>query len=347
MNIVNWSVLTTNMVPLRVGICIIEQTRGKLMLPKLLQDLCKDGSMEFIVIDMNRSLKSQGPFDVIIHKVLEWFNLGYDVGNAKLIKLLNYVGSCGIMPKVIDPIEETVRLADRFYSLQILKDCQFVKNDIRVFVPNFTFLKKTDSENIIELIKKLGMHFPIITKAPVTRCDMEAHDMAIIFSEENVHDINFPCVIQQFINHNSILYKVAAVGHRFFICERPSVKNLQESTQKTVYFDSMTVSKRNIHNKELHDHNPQNMKFKTSISSEVPLLDEDVIIELMKRITSRLGLTLFGVDIIVDEKTGNYGIIDLNYLPSYDGVLPQFARDLYCKLQTVKADKDNHSKLIR
>ena len=224
------------MIPLRVGICIIDHTRGKLMLPKLLQDLCKDGSMEFIVIDMNKSLEDQGPFDVIIHKVLEWYNQGHEVGNAKLMKLLNYVGSCSKVPKVLDSIEETVRLADRFYSMQVLEDCQFVMKGINVFVPKFTFLKKIDSENIVDIVNKNGMDFPIITKPPITRCDAEAHDMAIIFSEEAVQDIIFPCVIQQFINHGSILYKVAAVDEQMYICERPSVKNLKRGLDPTVLF---------------------------------------------------------------------------------------------------------------
>ena len=327
------------MIPLRVGICIIEHTRSKLMLPKLLQDLCKDGSIEFVVMDMNADLEEQGPFDVIIHKILEWYNHGLETGNSKLRKLLNYVSSCPQIPKVLDPIEETVRLADRFYSMQIMEDCQFVMNGIRVYVPKFTFLKKTDSEHILEIIDKKGMDFPIITKPHVTRCDAEAHDMAIIFSEAAVTDINFPCVIQQFVNHNSMLYKVAAVGQRMYICERPSVKNLERSLDDTVYFDSMTVSKRNVHNKDLHDRNPQKMQFQTSVTSDEPLLDEQVVGELIKRITNRIDLTLFGVDIIVDEKTGDYGLIDLNYLPSYDGVLTHFAEDMYRKLLTLKAEK--------
>ena len=327
------------MIPLRVGICIIEHTRSKLMLPKLLEDLNKDGSMEFVVMDMNGDLEQQGPFDVIIHKILEWYNHGLETGNAKLKKLLNYVRSCPQMPKVLDPIEETVRLADRFYSMQIMEDCQFVMNGIRVYVPEFTFLKKTDSEHVLEILDKKGMDFPVITKPPVTRCDAEAHDMAIIFSEAAVTDINFPCVVQQFVNHNSMLYKVAAVGEQMYICERPSVKNLERSLDDTVYFDSMTVSKRHVHNKDLHDRNPQNMKFQTSVSCDEPLLDERVVGELIKRITNRIDLTLFGVDIIVDEKTGDYGLIDLNYLPSYDGVLTHFAEDMYRKLLTVKSDK--------
>lgn len=49
--------------------------------------------------------------------------------------------------------------------------------------------------------------------------------MAIIFSEEDLHDIKPPCVIQSFINHNAVLYKVFVVGDSYTVVERPSLKN--------------------------------------------------------------------------------------------------------------------------
>ena len=326
------------MIPLRVGICIIEYTRKKLQLPKSLEDLCHDNSMQFIVIDMNKNLNEQGPFDVIIHKILEWYNLGEEVGNANLCKLMNYVRSCVRSVKVLDSIEETVRLADRCYALEILKCCEFQMNGIKVYTPKFMFLGKTEAQNSLDLIDKNGINFPLITKPHVTRCDAEAHDMSIIFSEHAVNDIITPCVIQEFVNHGSILYKVAAVGKQMYICERPSVKDLHGGPEPSVYFDSMTVSKRNIHNEILHDRNPHEMKFRTTTGSEKQLLDEEVVSELLQRINNRINLSLFGVDIIVDRETGNYGVIDLNYLPSYDGVLTYFAGDLYRKLKRIDTE---------
>lgn len=329
------------MIPLRVGICIIEYTRMKLMLPKLLEDICDDGSMQFVVIDMNKNLHDQGPFDVIIHKILEWYNQGDEVGNAKLMKLMNYVRSCVPQPKMIDSITETVNLADRFYSMEVMKACEFTMKGIKVFVPRFALLEKTNSKNVMDVVNKSGINFPIITKPTVTRCDAEAHDMSIIFSEKNVSDVMSPCVIQEFVNHGSMLYKVAAVGQQMYICERPSVKNLKSGLERTVYFDSMTVSKRNIHNVDLHDKNPQFMKFRTSVSERnvKTLLDEDIVKEILCRITNKIDLTLFGIDIIVEENTGNYGLIDLNYMPSYDGVLTYFAEDLYQKLQHINGER--------
>ena len=32
--------------------------------------------------------------------------------------------------------------------------------------------------------------------------------MSIIFNEEGLQDITSPCVCQEFVNHNAILYKV-------------------------------------------------------------------------------------------------------------------------------------------
>lgn len=49
--------------------------------------------------------------------------------------------------------------------------------------------------------------------------------MAIIFSEEDLNDVKPPCVIQSFINHNAVLYKVFVVGDFYTVVVRPSLKN--------------------------------------------------------------------------------------------------------------------------
>ena len=49
--------------------------------------------------------------------------------------------------------------------------------------------------------------------------------MAIIFSEEDLINVRPPCVIQSFINHNAVLYKVFVVGDAYTVVERPSLKN--------------------------------------------------------------------------------------------------------------------------
>ena len=341
--------------PLRVGICIIEVTRLKLQIAQLLNELCVDGNVKIIVIDLEKDLEEQGPFDVIIHKILEWYNDGEVVGGAKLLKLSDYVLRSNPPIKMIDPIEETVRLADRLYTMNVMKACEFSMHGIKVFVPPYTYLNKDCSnETSLKTLKESGVGFPIVSKPPITRCDFEAHDFSLIFTPDKIADITgmLPCVVQQFVNHNSMLYKVAAVGETYYICERPSVKNLDDNPDNadTVYFNSLSVSKRDRYNPDLHDRNPIGMKFRTSgkaederLESDRNLLDEKVVKELLRRLYRQIDVSLIGIDIIVEEGTGNYGLIDLNYLPSFDGVRRQMAKNIYDKLTKHKRKMEESS----
>lgn len=321
------------MIRLRVGICFIEKTRLKLQLPECLENyLQNEMSIEFIVINLDESIEEQGPFDVIIHKILEWFQFGEEMGRKKLMQLLNFT-QCNPTVKMMDPIEEVLRVADRFYSYSVLKTCGFKKNGINVFVPKYALIEK--QSEIMEEIKRQNISFPIIAKS----CDSENHEMSIIFSEKNVKDVTTPCVIQEFVNHSSMLYKVCAIADKTYICERPSVKNLKDGYRDTVHFDSLTVSKREIYHKELHDQNPLSLHYNTSTTEDIQMLDCEVIKEILNRIRLVMNITLFGFDIIIDDNTGDYGIIDLNYMPSYAGLSQNFRKDLSQLLEKIRTDR--------
>lgn len=49
--------------------------------------------------------------------------------------------------------------------------------------------------------------------------------MSLIFNEEGLKDVVLPCVAQKFINHNAVLYKLFTIGNKYFMIERPSLKN--------------------------------------------------------------------------------------------------------------------------
>jgi len=51
--------------------------------------------------------------------------------------------------------------------------------------------------------------------------------MSIIFSEAGLVDIAPPCVVQTFVNHNARLFKIFIIGSRYFIIQRPSIKNFK------------------------------------------------------------------------------------------------------------------------
>lgn len=49
--------------------------------------------------------------------------------------------------------------------------------------------------------------------------------MCIIFNEDGLKDVDPPCVAQKFINHNAVLFKLFTIGDKYFMIERPSLKN--------------------------------------------------------------------------------------------------------------------------
>jgi len=50
--------------------------------------------------------------------------------------------------------------------------------------------------------------------------------MSVIFNESGLSDVQPPCVVQTFVNHNARLFKIFIIGRRRFIIQRPSIKNL-------------------------------------------------------------------------------------------------------------------------
>ena len=51
--------------------------------------------------------------------------------------------------------------------------------------------------------------------------------MAIVFHEGAVKDCEPPCVAQTFVPHDALLFKVFVVGSKYFVVERPSLKNFE------------------------------------------------------------------------------------------------------------------------
>ena len=49
--------------------------------------------------------------------------------------------------------------------------------------------------------------------------------MSLIFNEAGLKDINPPCVAQTFINHNARLFKLFVIKDKYYVIERPSLKN--------------------------------------------------------------------------------------------------------------------------
>lgn len=136
----------------------------------------------------------------------------------------------------------------------------------------------------------------------------------VIFNERGLKDCQSSCVAQNFVNHNAILYKLFVVGDHFCIVERPSLKNFYPKDCKLmniVFFSSHDISKSGSNSKwSIISEQEQNFTVKPKY---------EIFERIVKKIEKIFGLILVGIDVVLENHTGKYAIIDVNAFPGYDG----------------------------
>ncbi|XP_056666444.1 inositol-tetrakisphosphate 1-kinase isoform X5 [Monodelphis domestica] len=215
--------------------------------------------------------------------------------------------------------------------------------DERICSPPFMELTNFCGEDTLQLLEKNGLSFPFICKTRVAH-GTNSHEMAIIFNKEGLSAIKPPCVIQNFINHNAVLYKVFVVGESYTVVQRPSLKNFSAgmSDRESIFFNSHNVSK------------PESSSILTALDKIEGVFEkpsDDVIREISKALRQALGVSLFGIDIIINNQTGQHAVIDVNAFPGYEGVT-EFFTDLLNHIATVLQGQNlevtplNHNKFL-
>ena len=307
--------------PITLGLCIPKGKKSRIRFPERIQSLCDKADIFITDININGNLEKQGPFDILLHKALDYHNeYEADEANQKIAKLISYASKHKKMV-VIDDFNWCFNLTNRKSMTELLKSCQFTLNGIKVFLPKTVDLSNSMMECEIEnVVRENRMKFPVVSKPHSAYFDDGAHDMSIIFSLDDVTKLQQTCLIQEFCNHGGVLYKVFVVGSTYDICERPSIKDVSDmGSQDIIHFDSFCVSKTgHPFLKDLHLSDPNKRHWYNS--NEKPnMLDHDVTKAIISRIHRCTGLFLFGFDILIEKKTGNYALIDINQFPSYAG----------------------------
>ncbi|XP_065215327.1 inositol-tetrakisphosphate 1-kinase-like isoform X2 [Planococcus citri] len=301
-----------------IGYWMSERKRQKLNWQEF-GNVCRNEGFELVKIDLERPLEEQGPFAVILHKLTEYIARN-DQEAISLIKSVENFLTSHPEIVVIDPIQSVRILLDRFLSYEVTAKSGLQAID--VFTPTYVVLT---SNNVAENVAKLqsyGVTYPFVCKPYVAQGTNDCHKMAIIFNEEGVADCKPPCVAQSFVNHNALLFKIFIVGEEYQVVERPSLKNFFPSDHPTIFFDSHSVSK--------SDSSSQLSVLDPEDQSHVPCSDSKKLDIIVKTLREELNLTLFGIDIVVENHTGRHAIIDINVYPGYDGFPNFFSTLMNC-----------------
>ncbi|XP_070776609.1 inositol-tetrakisphosphate 1-kinase [Enoplosus armatus] len=311
----------------RVGYWLSEKKMKKLNF-QAFADLCRKRGIEVVQLDLSQPLEEQGPLDVIIHKLTDLI-LEADQNDSQAVLLVQRVQDyIDAHPEtiVLDPLPAIRTLLDRCKSYQLIHRIESCMQDDRICSPPFMVLNTECSPDVLEQIKRQGLTFPFICKTRVAH-GTNSHEMAIIFSEEDLNDVKPPCVIQSFINHNAVLYKVFVVGDSYTVVERPSLKNFPAgpADRKAIFFNSHNVSK---------PESSSDLTTRENLEGVSQPPSDDVIRELSRSLRQALGVSLFGIDVIINNQTGQHAVIDINAFPGYEGV-PEFFNDLLNHITSV------------
>ncbi|XP_063216966.1 inositol-tetrakisphosphate 1-kinase-like [Bacillus rossius redtenbacheri] len=315
-----------------IGYWMSEKKRQKLNW-KEFAAVCRKQGFDLVKLDLSRPLQDQGPFTVILHKLTDIIALAEkgDIQARYMIARVEAYILAHPEVAVIDPLDNVRRLLNRYHSYSLIHNMDLEQE--RVFTPAFVELTSVDREANIRKLTAAGIQFPFVCKPLVAHGSSDAHKMALIFSEEGVKDCKPPCVAQTFINHNAILYKIYFVGDKYSVIERPSLKNFPSGVgdRQTIFFDSHAVSKADS-TSSLNVLDPEDQ-------IQPPLhADYCRFQSIVRTLRRELGMSLLGVDVVIENGTGRHAIIDINVYPGYDGY-PNFFEDLMSCIMEVVAGR--------
>ncbi|CAK65507.1 unnamed protein product (macronuclear) [Paramecium tetraurelia] len=220
--------------------------------------------------------------------------------------------------------ELNVKLQSIFASPQFQNAVQ--EHHIKIMTPEQVLY-----DNIGEPQELQNLKYPLIVKSKQGALTANCHIMAIVVNEKGLRELfkheqfKGQLILQQIINHNSIIYKIYQLGSKMIVQKRKSIPNIEIHNFKFeegfYIFDTQ---------KDLFKNVSQCLKEVDEGVHECS--NEDQLLKQMELLSSIIAkefkLHLFGFDII--GMNWEFYIIDINHFPGYKNV--ENARELFEQL---------------
>ncbi|KAI3876881.1 hypothetical protein MKX03_003806 [Papaver bracteatum] len=270
-------------------------------------DGSKQRGVDLIKIDTDKPLAEQGPFDCILQRL----------SNEIRLKQLEEYSSLHSDVLIIDPPSKIEVLHDRYSMLQCVED--MMKMDAQqneIGMPTFGIPKQvlvTDVDSLMNVNVEGGLklRFPLIAKPEMVDGSMQSHELSLVYNLDALKEVHTPVVLQEFVNHGGVMFKVYVVGDYATCAKRNSLPDISEEQLDA---EKSPVPFSQISNKPSQEHSDH-------------MSNEEIRIEE----ATSYGLHLMNFDLIRDSRISNhYLILDINYapgfekMPSYEYVLTDF-----------------------
>ncbi|KAL1547362.1 hexokinase [Salvia divinorum] len=300
----------------RIGYALTPKKVKSFIQPSLL-NLAKERGIDLFPVQTTKPLIDQFPFDCIIHKSSdpEW--------RSQLEQLISQKPDV----VVIDRPEAIERLHNRVTMLQAVDQLE-TATGFSVGVP-----KQVAVENPQSPID-CGLSFPVIAKPLVANGSAGSHQMSLVFNEEGLRGLKLcqPFVLQEFVNHGGVIFKVYVAGKHIQCVKRRSLPDVSE---EKVGVSENSVSFSQISNVTAEDRSGDEAE---ELMEAAELPPSSFVTEVASQLREALKLNLFNFDMIRDSSVeGRHLVIDINYfpgyakMPCYESVLTDFFLDIVRK----------------
>ncbi|CAL4913393.1 unnamed protein product [Urochloa decumbens] len=288
-----------------VGYALTKKKVKSFLQPKLVL-LARKNGISFVSIDVSLPLSEQGPFDVILHKITskEWQQVLEDYHEEH--------------PEVtvLDPPSAIEHLNNRQSMLEEVADLNLSNFYGEVCTPRQLVITK-DPSSIPTAVAMAGLTLPLVSKPLVVDGTSKGHELYLAYDEASLSMLHPPLVLQEFINHGGILFKVYIIGETVQVVRRfslPDVNAYDLLNSVGIYrLPRVSCAAATADGAELDP-----------LIAELP--PKPLLEKLGRELRSRLGLRLFNIDIIREfGSKDRYYIIDINYFPGF-GKMPGYER---------------------
>ncbi|KAG6520515.1 hypothetical protein ZIOFF_017572 [Zingiber officinale] len=278
-----------------VGYALTSKKVKSFLQPKL-EGLARKKGIIFVAIDHCQPLGNQGPFDIVLHKLTgkEWQQLLEDYWEKH--------------PEVtvLDPPAAIKHLRNRQSMLQDVADLNLSDCYGKVGIPRQLIITK-DPSSIPDAVNKAGLSLPLVVKPLVADGSAKSHELSLAYDEVSLSKLDPPLVLQEFVNHGGVLFKVYIVGETIKVVRRfslPDVNKCEPLNNTGVFqFPRVSCAAASADDAELDPG-----------VAELP--PRPLLENLCRELRHRLGLRLFNIDIIREHGTkGRFYVIDINYFP--------------------------------
>lgn len=295
-----------------VGYALAPKKQQSFIQPSLV-GLARERGIDLVAIDASRRLADQGPFDCVIHKLY---------GEDWKAQLEDFAARNPSVP-IVDPPLAIERLHNRISMLQVVSELEIPQVRETIGIPSQVVIYDSGALSNSGVVGAL--HFPVIAKPLVADGSAKSHKMSLVFHRDALLKLKPPLVLQEFVNHGGVIFKVYVVGDYVQCVKR---KSLPDVSEEKLECSEGSVTFSQVSNMTTQD--PTEVEYYMHLNEpEMPPMS--FLTEIARGLRQAMGLRLFNFDVIRDVKIGNrYLVIDINYfpgyakMPSYEKILTDF-----------------------